>query len=276
MARQLLFTIVLDPPRCSLIRAQGKLFALSVLRSGFEGDFIIFSNAKVPLFPHGRRGITEIRVPTGRMKGMELAEYACALKFRARDFIERPEQYDRILFTDCDCLALNSLEPLFAYEEEVVWAGEPGRTVLSQWHRGYFTPEELALEPPLAGINAGTFSVKGNRYREVSGAMIELMKAGPVEALVPTDNGGLTPVLWGDQPGWNKLAHLGGFSNTGFRPGEVMFPLLHHPDYREHRLAPLVHFCGAGIEMKMRMQFGLYAGHYLSEAAPLIMDLTEN
>jgi hypothetical protein len=273
--RNLLFTIALDPPGCTLVRTQGKLFALSALRSGYEGNLIIFSNGTGPLFPHGRAGVEEIRLETGEATGLELAEVACALKYRARDFIDTPEQYERILFTDCDCLILNDPTPLFDYEEDIVWVGEPGKTIGSRWHRGYFTPDELVSLSYLQGINAGTFSIKGSRFLEVADAMISLMAGGAWEPEFVDAESLPQKVLWGDQPGWNRLAHLGGWTNTAFRPGQVMMPLLYDFDYHCYTKAALVHFVSATMETKLKMQFGLYVGHFYGEAAPILLDLME-
>ena len=190
----LLYTIAFDPPGCTILRVQAKLFVMSALRTGFEGDLIVFSNAEARLFPCGRPGVKEVRIDTGAMKERELAEYACAFKYRAADYIARPERYGRILFTDCDCLALRNLAPLFSYDEDIVWAWEPDTSSEDPWHGGYFTEEEMA-DGPRPGINAGTWCVSGSRYADIVEAMFEVVRQGPTQR----------DVLWGDQPAWNKL-----------------------------------------------------------------------
>jgi hypothetical protein len=259
----LLYTIAFDPPGCTIIRAQAKLFVLSLLRTCFDGDIIVFTNSRKPMFPTGRLGVTEIRIDTQRKKESALAEFACAFKYLAINYIANPEKYGRILFTDCDCLALRNLAPLYQYEEDIIWAAEPGTTIAAPWYSGYFTEEEKLSAH--VGVNAGTWSIKGKKMTEVVAAMDGIIRQGPLEE----------QVFWGDQPAWNKLIFSGKFSNRAFSSLDLRFPMVHHTHYKEYTEAALVHVCGATVEQKTRFLFGLFADRFYFDAAPMILDVIE-
>ena len=59
-----------------------------------------------------RKGLEEVYLETPAMSGMAGAERAWCWKYKVAELIENPEQYDKILFLDCDSLALRNIDHL--------------------------------------------------------------------------------------------------------------------------------------------------------------------
>lgn len=261
-SKRLLYTIAFDPPSSTLVRCQAKVFLASVLKSDYCGDIIVFTNSEIPLTGLPLRGVTEIPIETGEMSMMELSEFACAFKYRAVDFIEEPEFYDRIVYTDCDCLALSNLDSFFSNETDIQWTGEKGTHIGDACYRGYFTAEELS-DASQIGVNAGTWSIRGKVYPEVMRGMLQFAKTAAFD-----DN-----ILWGDQPAWNKYCRSSGYSHQQLPLNAVHFPLAHHHSFHEYMEADLLHFCGGTVRQKVAMQWGLYCAKFLGKSAPLLAEI---
>ena len=110
--RNLIYTIAFDPPNSEGYRFLGKMLASSLVRTFFNGDIVVFRNSVAPLFMVERKGLEEVYIETEQLTGRERMEEAWCWKYRVAELIENPEQYDKILFLDCDSLALRNVDHL--------------------------------------------------------------------------------------------------------------------------------------------------------------------
>ena len=98
-------------PQNASHRALAKMLASSLVKTYFPGDVMIFRNTGAPLFLVERKGLEEVFIETPELHGSEAAEYSWEWKYRVAERIPA-DRYDRILFLDCDCLALRNLDHL--------------------------------------------------------------------------------------------------------------------------------------------------------------------
>ncbi len=264
LKKTLVYTVALDSAGNNGMRTMAKLLVMSLLRTRFPGKIMVFGNYETSMFPTGRRNVKEVRVDDLGLTGMELAELACVMKFRAGEWISQPERYERILFLDCDSLVLGDLAPLFNLDADVCWMAE--QEEVKTWHgyRGYFSAKDLRkLKGP--GANSGTWCVKGEVYRSVCETIREIVSGGFKQK----------DPFWGEQPAWNKLLHTGRFRTEAFPEGLIQLPMYVHTKYDDHVQATVLHFAGTNTLNKVRAMFGMYMGRFFGESAPALLDLWE-
>ncbi len=264
LKKTLVYTVALDAKGSNVMRTQAKLLVMSLLRTRYPGKIMVFTNHHSPLFPTGRRNLTEVRVDDLGKTGKDLAEFACVLKFRASQWITKPEKFERILFLDCDCLVLRDLKPLFQCNGEVCWMAE--KEPVKTWHgyRGYFTPQELRrLTGP--GSNSGTWCVSGDVYENVCETMRE----------IATDGYKQKDPFWGEQPAWNKLLHMRRFKTKCFPAGQIQLPMYVHTKYDDYCQAIVLHYAGTKALHKVQAMYGMYHGWFFGNLAPSLIDLWE-
>lgn len=118
----LAYTVAVDPPGSGGHRTMAKLLGLSLARTLFTGDFLIFRNTPEPIFLVERKGIEEIYIETPKLEGHENAEEAWCWKYRVREQVQEwldraaavGTPYDKVLFLDADSLVLRNLDHLLS------------------------------------------------------------------------------------------------------------------------------------------------------------------
>jgi hypothetical protein len=228
------------------------MLASSLLRTWFTGDIVVFRNSEMPLFPIERRGVTEIKLTTSDYRGLADAQEAWRYKFRARHYLDT-RGYDKVMFVDCDCLALRNIDHLLEGEWDVGYQPESQQMPLSLPQFSCFmTDEELASHPVLPGINSGTLAVKAENYHEVM-AEWERIDLGPTAR----------PRHCSDQGSWNRLVFDTGLKKHAFERGEIKFPMHVQPHFTDWNEAALIHNLGASLKDKLRFTFGAYMQAFL-------------
>ncbi len=256
MKPNLIYTLAIDGPESgNRHRAMAKLLAISLLKTFFSGEILVFRNATAPLFLVERAGLREIEIE-GRW------DHPCEGKFRVAGLIEA-ERYGKIMYIDADCLALGNVDHLFDFEEDIRYTAEPGMPLTKEQFNAYLTDKEMAL--PRDGSNSGAWIVRAERYAETMAGWARLHGSKPKRTR-----------HFADQPAWNKLLLSGAFSSSPFPREEVVFPACFDFQWHHWRRAPLCHFCGSmDAAMKLEFMFGAYAMRFFGDAAPLMIDLLE-
>ena len=166
-AKNLVYTVAFDVPGSESYRFLGKMLASSLVRTFFTGDILVFRNSPAPLFLVERKGLDEYYIDTPAMGGQEGARRAWCWKYKVADLIPNPEQYDKILFVDCDCLALRNLDHLMDGDWDIAYQPERGKTMAGPSFNAFLTEEEMTAASRREGVNSGTLAVRGSRFREV-------------------------------------------------------------------------------------------------------------
>ncbi len=211
--KNLVYTIAFDPPQSEGYRFLGKMLSSSLLKTFFTGDIVVFRNSPAPLFLVERKGLEEVYIETPAMHGQEGAEEAWCWKYRVAELIENPEQYDKILFLDCDSLALRNIDHLLEGDWDIACQPERGKPVTGRSFNAFLTEEEMSalearserngeavvspLQPEagtLEGANSGTLAVRGAIFHEVMEAWRDLDESEPVRG-----------TGFRDQASWNAL-----------------------------------------------------------------------
>ena len=126
LPRHLAYTLALDhPPGATGHRTMAKFLVLSLLRTRFSGDIVVFKNTREPLFMIPRAGVREVFIETEPPPGEDFWDYAQSWKFRVRHRLD-VAGYEKVLFLDADCLALRSVDPLLSGDWDLAVYPEPG------------------------------------------------------------------------------------------------------------------------------------------------------
>jgi len=275
----LIHTVAYDLPGTAGSRTMAKLLCSSLLRSFWGGRILVFRNFARPLFPVERKGLEEIfvatpdyeAVPDGRMRFLTDALEARIL---AVDGIERPEQYEWIAYLDADCLALRDVEHLFAGDADILVQPERGRSLRDEMpFNAYLDREATDAGIPAGrngwlgrdGINAGTFAVRGNKFREVMEEWRRIYESPPAGHRI-----------FRDQTAFNKLLLETNLRVKPFERGEIMFPFTLNKGFIEYREAALLHFLGGKQKDKIDLAFALHMMRTYGEESGLFLDLLES
>ena len=290
----LIYTVAYDPPGRRTGRTMAKLLCSSLMRGFWGGKLMVFRNFPHPLFPVERKGLDEIFVATPEIADVEDAVRICmkealAARFMAYQWIERPEQYEWIVYLDADCLALRDVEHLLAGDADILVQPERGRSLREEMaFNGYL--QHLAASGSLSGeagtsplpgssgaaqprngwlgrdgINAGTFAVRGDKYREVMLEWKRLYESFPAGHQ-----------YFRDQTAFNKLLLETKLRVKPFERGEIMFPFHLDKGFLDYKDAALLHFVGGTGKDKIGLAFGLHMMRTYSEEGGLFLDFLES
>ncbi len=251
MASTCIYTIAIDSPGNKTYAMMAKILISSLLRSYFSGELILIHNTPTPLFRINRTQLTENMLPSGhQIDGKRL-------KFQARKWINA-EYHDWVCFLDCDMLAQRNIDHLFdpGADCDILWQPE-GRMTQAAYN-SYFQPEEF---PRLwrHGANSGSFAVRGEHYHEVMEEWERIDASEPVREKILVD-----------QPAWNRLLFDTKLRTRQFEKDEIMFPLLHHFDYRKWRNAALIHANGTTPDVKLEFLLSQYLGRFAGHAEMML------
>lgn len=240
-----------------------KMLVLSLLRTRFPGDILVFKNSKEPLFAVPRAGVREIYIEPGGPKGNEFWDFAQAWKFLVREHIETAG-YDKVLFLDCDCLVLRNLAPMLRGDWEIAAYAEPGSKAGSRWF-GCFINEDDVGRGSQQGVNGGVLAVRADRFHEVA-AEWERINFGPSPR----------PKFFADQAALTRLIIDTPLRKHIYSRLEIGTPYSYsmHPD--EYFKSYLVHLAGAGeVRDKLRFMLGLYVNTFFFDQHVTLLHLLD-
>lgn len=273
----LVYTVAFDSPGSESYRFLGKMLASSLVRTFFTGDIVIFRNSAAPLFLVERKGLDEMYLETPPMSGQAGAERAWCWKYKVAELIECPEQYDKILFLDCDSLALRNIDHLLEGNWDIRYQPERGQRGDGPSFNAFMTDDELAFAATRDGVNSGTLAIRGNRFHEVMRLWEEIDESETVRE-----------TRFRDQASWNalllRLEELAKATTTTaenplvieeFPVGEVQFPGYLDPSYQSYSKAALTHNIMPDTKEKIEFTFGLYMRTFFCDPTGLFFSMLE-
>jgi lipopolysaccharide biosynthesis glycosyltransferase len=206
----------------------------------------------------------------GKEAGRRCLKAALEARFRAVDWIAKPEGYEWIVYLDADCLSLRSLEHLFSGDADLLVQPERGRSLTGDAvFNGYVEEAEPRSRKNgwlgRDGINAGTFAVRGHRYREVMEEWRRIHASEPPRHLE-----------FRDQTAFNRLLLDTDLRVRPFERGEIMFPFHLDKGFLDYREAALLHFVGGGQKEKIDLAFALHMMRTYGDESGLFLDLMES
>src|SRR4030095_8969212 len=141
-----------------------KFLVLSLLRTRFDGDIVVFKNSPKPLFALPRPQVREVLVRTNRPRSERFGDYAQSWKFRVREHLHVAE-YDKVLFLDADCLALRNINPLLNGDWDLAFYREHGSSVGMRLFNAFISDQE-AEEMDCEGLSGGVVGVRAALYQK--------------------------------------------------------------------------------------------------------------
>jgi hypothetical protein len=243
----LCYTIALDQPGEDVHRRMARLLVASLIRTGWHGRVIIFHNSPQPVLPERHQDVEERRVAAAPDS---VWHRTMSWKYRLRDQID-VTGFGKVLFLDCDIIALRDVNHLMMGSWDIYTAPEPGRITEFPFN-GYLTDTEMETLQTHPGINAGTIGIRASVFQEV---MAEWERLDSVEPLRPSKAR--------DQHSWNRFVLDTRFRCRHFGPREVQFPFLHRAVWPDYSRAALAHAAADRTpEEKFALLYGLWAAAF--------------
>jgi hypothetical protein len=242
--KNLIYTICFDKNDHYLHAKMCGVFVVSLLKTYFTGDILIFRNFPAPIFPLEMKGVEEVFIDQTH----EGWANSMAWKWRVAQWINA-SKYDKIAYFDCDCLALRNIDHLFSGEWDILYQPERHWEITKPPYNCFLTRQEMkTLKQP--GVNAGSFAVRGNLYQEV------MKQWGAIDAGPTTQ-----PRTCSDQAAWNRLLLDTKLRKRQFERGEIQFPLLIEKSWMDYKQAAILHAAGGHpyAEQKLNFLYGMYA-----------------
>ncbi len=267
MSRNLIYTIALDYPGTTGHRNLAKMLVSSLLRTRFSGDIVVLHNSPAPLFMVARAGVGEIAVdlPESAVANGDLALFARSCKHLAAARLDAAS-YDKVMFIDCDSVALRNVDHLLAGEWELAFFGEFGTKIQEPAYGAYLsTGERQSLRRE--GINSGTWAVSGARFGEL------IRRWGALEAKVTEHLDGFR-----EQCAFNRVVLDWEGRLHPWPRREIALPLCNHDlsRYQGYMQAAVVHAAsGYDVDYKLRFLFSTFAGKFLFDPQLTLFNILE-
>jgi hypothetical protein len=265
--RNLVYTVALDRGGQTGHRNMAKMLVSSLLRTRFSGDILVFHNSPAPLFMVAREGVREVRlrVPDDFGPDENFVAYAQSCKHGVASHIDTAA-YDRIMFIDCDALALRNIDHLFAGSWDLAVTLENGSKIQEYGYGGYLTKRERKTLNR-DGMNSGTWAVSA----ELCGELLRHWRK--VDSRAPLDRECLR-----EQSAFNRVAlNWDGVMHEWPR-GEIALPLVtgHLTSYPQYKDAAIVHAAsGHPTDYKLRFLFSIFAGRFLFDSQLAFFNIIE-
>lgn len=265
--RNLVYTVALDRAGQTGHRNMAKMLVSSLLRTRFSGDIVVFHNSPTPLFMVARAGVREVRlrVPDNAGPDGNFVAYAQSCKHGVAAHIDTAA-YQRVMFIDCDALALRNIDHLFSGRWDLAVMVENGSKIQEYGYGGYLTKRErktLVRD----GMNSGTWVVSAERCGEL------LRRWSKVDARAPLDR-----LCLREQSAFNRVALNWDGVIREIPRGEIALPLVtgHLTSYPQYKDAAIVHAAsGHPPDYKLRLLFSIFAGRFLFDSQLAFFNITE-
>lgn len=264
MPRHLAYTLALDhPPGAVGHWTMAKFLVLSLLRTRFDGDIVVFKNVAEPLFMVPRAGVREVCIDAGEAGNLHFWDYAQAWKFRVREHLD-VTGYDKVLFLDADCLAQRNIDSLLEGDWDLRVYEEPGSSA-GMVHFNCFISEDEARTLKAPGINGGLLAVRAALFADVM-AEWERINFGPAPR----------KIHFADQAALTRLVLDTKLRVRPFKRTEVAFPLVHDPRVQDYADAAVLHLAGARtFDEKLRFMFGAYLSTFFYDRQALLLHILD-
>ncbi|MDB6137532.1 MAG: hypothetical protein JWO94_604 [Verrucomicrobiaceae bacterium] len=264
MPSHLAYTLALDhPPGALGHRNMAKFLVLSLLRTRFDGEIVVFKTSPAPLFMVPRAGVREITIDPGEHGDEHFWNYAQSWKFRVHELLD-VTGCDKVLYLDADCLALRNINLLLKGDWDLAFYREPGSCAADEGFNCFISEEEAAT---LAcnGVNGGVLAVAAGHFHEVM-AEWQRIHFGPAQR----------PKYFTDQAALNRLVIDSGLRHRVFTREEVSAPFSHDPRAQDYLAAGLVHLAGStDLHEKLRFMLGLYVSTFFFDPQATLLNILE-
>ena len=262
--RHLAYTLALDnPPGAVGHRTMAKFLVLSLLRTRFSGDIVVFRNSPAPLFMVPRAHVREVFVETEAPDGEQFWDYAQSWKFRVREHLD-VRGYDKVLFLDADCLALRNINAMLEGEWDLAYYPEPGSRAAMEWFN-CFIPDEEAAGLEAEGVNGGILGVRAERYHEVMETW-ERIHYGPAPR----------KKFFTDQAALTRLVMDTGLRKRPLALADVATPMGYDPRPHIYMESNIVHLAGCmTFDLKLRFMFGLYMNTFFLDRQATLLHILD-
>ena len=238
-----------------------KFLTLSLLRTRFSGDIVVFKNTPEPLFMIPRAGVREVLIKTRPPKKQKFWDYAQQWKFRVRHYID-VKGYDKVLFLDADCLALQNIDSLLAGRWDIGIYPEPGTRAGMHWYNTFITDEE-AGRLTCEGINGGTLAVRAPIYHEVMAEWERIHSGRAVRKRYLSDQGALTRMVLDTS-----------LRQRRYLADDIATPFAFNQHPAQYFGSRLVHLAGTvAFEAKLRFMFGLYLNTFFFDPQAALLHI---
>lgn len=260
----IVYTLALDHPRGATgHRNLAKMLVLSLLRTGFRGQIVVFKNDPKPLFRVPRAAVKEILVETSGPDGDAFWHYAQYWKFRARHQLD-VTRYDKVVFLDADCLVLRDLSPLLGGDWDIAYYPEPGSRAGEPFFNCFIDEGDDAFLSQ-AGINGGFLAVKAIHFQSVA-AEWERIAEGPSKR----------EKFFADQAALTRLVVETKLKRYPLGRAELATPFGYDPRPQDYLRATIVHLAGSNsLDEKLRFMFGLYMSTFFFDPQTLLLQILE-
>lgn len=245
----LCYTVALDKPGENFHRRMARLLVTSLIRTGWYGRIVVFRNHDRPVLPEGHPYVEEQRIAA---EPDAVWHRTMSWKYRLRDRLDVSDT-GKVLYLDCDIIALRSINELMMGTWDIYAAPEPG-CITEFPFNGYLTESEMNCMADRPGINAGSLGIRSPIFHEV---MEEWERLHGTEPLRPSKGR--------DQHSWNRLMLDTNLRHRHFAKGEIQFPFLHRAVWTDYRRAALVHAAGRSPPEKLELLLGLWSGAFLTD-----------
>ena len=174
-------------------------------------------------------------------------------------------QYDKIMWLDCDSVAVRNLDHLLDGDWDIAVYPERGSRVRERWYGGYLSAKEL-FNLETEGLNSGTWAIRASLFQRFAEACLTVAKQ-------PLPEGCLA-----EQSTFNRV--LCDFRGRVHKwpASEIALPLIFPDAFREPWFAnaTVVHAAGGHlIDDKLRFLFSVFAGTYLFDPQLALFNILE-
>ncbi len=270
MQRNLVYSIAYDDHGETLYGNLAKLLASSIIRSGFDGEVVLFHNGALPLFRLDRSRVSEVPIdlvdhPPILTGGdfTPILEQRWALKHRVAAILLNEYEWDRLLFIDADCLVVGPLDEMMAGDYELAVYRERNRKITQMSFNCFLTDDEMN-SAEVDGINSGIFCVDRSIARSFFTAWEEAETRTEQRFRWCTDQAALNRVVLDHDYALKDLTHLVGMP--------------YNTDDTRHDLESgksIIHWVGQTGHRKLKASFGLFAEAYLFDPSLTLFHLME-
>ena len=265
--RNLVYTVAIDRPGQTGHRNMAKMLVSSLLRTRFSGDIMVFHNSPAPLFMVARAGVREVKMPapTRIRTDQQFVMHAQSCKHGVAEHIDTAA-YDRVMFIDCDALALRNIDHLFTGAWDLAVTVETGSEIQGYAYGGYLTKAErknLVRD----GMNSGTWAVRAKHFAELLRRWRQV-ETRPQKA----------PLSLREQSAFNRVVLDWEEKVRAWPRREIALPLVtgHLTSYPQYREAAIVHVAsGHPADYKLQYLFSIFAGRFLFDAQLALFNTLE-